>query len=131
MLRRRLLTLAALAAAAPAAAFAKSEKKRGGGLTFMQLPALSAYVGRPDGRRGVLTVEAGLDITDPYLRQRAGASMPRLRAGYVQILQIYATGLPPGRIPSPEAIGTEMQRETDRLLGKKGAKVLLGTIMIN
>ncbi|MET0295243.1 MAG: hypothetical protein ABW042_09530 [Phenylobacterium sp.] len=125
-----LLALAA-AAAVPQLAAAAAEKKKGGGLTFLQLPALTSYVVRPDGRRGVLTVEAGLDIPDGGLHAYAETAGPRLRAAYVQILQTYASGLPAGRPPNPDAIGAQMQRETDRLLGRTGARVLLGTIMVN
>lgn len=132
MQRRLFLLAAGLAAAAPAVAGASArEKKKGGGFTFMQLPTLTSTVVRRDGRRGVLTVEAGLDVPDPYLRARADDSRPRLRAAYVQMLQTYATGLPPGTPPNPDTIGREMQRETDRVLGKPGARLLLGTIIIN
>ena len=98
--RRRLLSLAALAAALPAAAQAsgggeKSEKKKGGGLSYLQLPTLTATIMRVDGRRGVLTVETGIDIPDVAMRARAELLAPRFRAGFVQTLQIYASGLTP------------------------------------
>nr|QQZ50649.1 Tat pathway signal protein [Phenylobacterium glaciei] len=79
--RRRLLSLAALAAALPAAAQAsgggeKTEKKKGGGLSYLQLPTLTATIMRVDGRRGVLTVETGIDIPDVALRARAELLAP-------------------------------------------------------
>lgn len=133
MPRRRTLLAAAVLAAAPAAALAasKREKKAVGGLTFVQLPAVTSTVRTPNGRRGVLTVEVGLDISDARLRARAEASQPRLRAAFAQLLQTYATGLPPGSPPSADTLGREMQRETDRVLGQKGARLLLGTVMVN
>ena len=132
MPHRRTLLAAALAAA-PAAALAasKREKKAVGGLTFLQLPTITSTVVQPNGRRGVLTVEAGLDIPDAHLRERAEASQPRLRAAFAQRLQTYATGLPPGSPPNADTLSREMQRETDRVLGRAGARLLLGTVMVN
>ena len=75
-----LLLAASVAVAAPA------EKKKGGGDTFVQLPTLTASIFHPDGRRGVLTVDVGLDIPDGGLRQRASISVPLLRAAYTQAL---------------------------------------------
>lgn len=133
MPRRRSLLIATLLMALPGAALAASprEKKAIGGLTFVQLPAVNSSVRQPNGRRGILTVEAALDIPDPKLRQRAQASQPRLRAAYAQMLQTYATGLPPGSPPNADTLSREMQRETDRVLGGKGARLLLGTVMVN
>jgi hypothetical protein len=86
---------------------------------------------RPGGRRGVLQVEAGLDVPDGGLRGRAEASQPRLRDAYVRFLLTYANSMPAGTPPNPEIIGTALQRATDQVLGKPGAKLLLGTILVN
>jgi len=122
--------LVLLAAASPATA-AGGEKKKGGGVSFVQLPPLAAVVVRPDGRRGVMTVETGVDVKDPALHARATASVPRLRAAYVAAVQTHALGLPPGAAPQADRLAAQLQRETDRVLGKPGAKLLLGTILIN
>ena len=129
------MSLAALAAALPAGARAsgggeKTEKKKGGGLSYLQLPTLTATIMRVDGRRGVLTVEAGIDIPDPALRAKADLLAPRFRAGFVQSLQIYASGLEPASPPNADFIARELQRETDRVLGR-GGRLLLGTILVN
>jgi hypothetical protein len=134
--RRRLMSLAALAAALPVAAQAsgggeKTEKKKGGGLSYLQLPTLTATIMRPDGRRGVLTVETGIDIPNTDQRAKADLLIPRFRAGFVQALQIYASGLSPSTAPNAEFIARELQRETDRVLGGPGGKLLLGTILVN
>jgi hypothetical protein len=133
-----LIILAALGAmlvllqAAPAAASsAEGEKKKGGGESFVPVRALTATVMRSNGRRGVLTVECGLDIADNNLRTRAEASLPRLRDAYVRFLLTYGGAVPAGSPPSPEIIGGALQRATDQVLGKPGAKVLLGTILVN
>jgi hypothetical protein len=86
---------------------------------------------RPDGRRGVLTVETGIDVKDPALHARADALGPRLRDAYVGAIQSHARGLGPGSPPNADRLAAELQRETDRVLGKPGAKLLLGSIILN
>ena len=132
MLRRQILALIiAAAAAGPALANGGEEKKKGGGASFIQIPTLTATVIRADGRRGVLTVETGIDVPDNSLHGRAEQSQPRLRAAYNQILQTYAAGLSPGSVPNADYLSRELQRQTDMVLGKKGARLLLGTILMN
>jgi len=122
------LLACALLAAAPAYA---GEKKKGGGLSYLQLAPLAATVTRPDGRRGVLTVEAGIDAKDEALYARAQMSMPRLRAALVTVVQNHAQGMGPGAAPSADRLAGEMQRATDRVLGRAGGRVLLGTLLVN
>jgi len=111
---------------------AEGEKKKGGGLSYIQFPALTASITRATGGRGVLTVELGLDVPgDNSLHDRALASEPRLRDAYVRYLQIYASALTPASPPNPDAIGEALQRSTDQVLGKPGAKLLLGTVLVN
>lgn len=135
MHRRRLLAAVlaapALMAAGSVQASAPAEKKKGGGLTFIQIPALTATIMRAQGRRGVLTVETGLDVADNNLHARAEASQPRLRAAFLQSLQTYAGGLSVGSPPNADYLARELQRQTDRVLGRPGAKLLLGTILIS
>jgi flagellar basal body-associated protein FliL len=135
----RLVTLCLLIASAAllttaradASAAGGGEKKKGGGESFIQFPTLTASLIRPGGRRGVLTVEAGLDVRDGALRSRAESSFPRLRDAYVRYLTTYAATVPPGGPPNPDTIAVALQRSTDQVLGKPGAKLLLGTVMIN
>ena len=124
------LTVAALLGSA-ASASEGGEKKKGGGLSYIQMPALTATIVRPTGKRGVLTVELGLDVPDQKLHDRAAASTPRLRDAYIRYLQAYASTIPPAGLPNPDAIGASLQRSTDQVLEKPGAKLLLGTIMVN
>lgn len=133
MQRRHLLTFAALlvAPALIAAAPAKDEKKKGGGASFIQINTLTATVIRANGRRGILTVESGLDIPNEKLRAKANSVVPRIRAAFVQVLQIYASGMTPGTIPNAEILTLLLQREADQVLGQKGARLLLGTMLIN
>jgi hypothetical protein len=133
MNRRRVLGLAGLALLAPGGALASggSEKKKGGGSSFIQLPTTTATIVRPNGRRGVMTVETGVDAADPKVRDLAQASLPRLRAAYAQTLRTYAAGLPANRVPDADFLARTLQRDTDRVIGRSGAKLLLGAIMIN
>jgi hypothetical protein len=134
MQRRAILTaLAVLAAALPsgADASAKAEKKKGGGESYIQLQTLTATTIRATGRRGVLTVEAGIDIPDGSLRAYANSVLPRLRAAYVQVVQIYGAGLSPDTAPNADFLANELQRETDRVLGRKGARLLLGSVLVS
>ena len=117
--------------AGPLAARAAEVKKKGGGLSFIQLPTLTATILRETGRRGVMTVEVGVDVANPALRSFADMSQPRLRAAYLLVLQAYASGLAEGAPPDADYIATILQRETDRTLGKPGAKLLVGSILVN
>ena len=126
---RRLL-LAALIAALATPAFAGE----GGGkpkTTFVEVRPLTATMIRTNGRRGALTVEVGLDVPDPALNLRATQSIPLLRDAYVRIIQAYALGLTPGSTPSADYLAITLQRETDRVLKRKGAKLLLGAVLVN
>ncbi|MBI1404594.1 MAG: hypothetical protein GC145_00540 [Caulobacter sp.] len=128
----RRLALAALLALLPGVAAASGgEKKKGGGVSFVQIQTLTTSILRRNGSRGVMTMEVGIDVPDEKLRSLAAQSTPRLRAAYAQVLQIYASGLPAATPPDPDYLAQKMQRETDRLLGKPGAKLLVGTILVN
>ena len=129
----RRLALAAALALLPtvAAASGGEEKKKGGGVQFLQIKAILATILRRDGTRGVVTVECGLDVPDEKLRALADQSQPRLRAAFAGFIQAYAGGLPAAGVPDADYIARELQRLTDATLKKKGAKLLLGTILVN
>jgi hypothetical protein len=129
--RRLILALLLTLGLAVPALADEGEKKKGGGETFVTLPTLTATTVRPTNRHGVLTVEAGLDIADKGLRERAEDSKPRLRDAYVDALQTQAAAIAPGAAPDPDAIAAALQRATDRVLGKSGARLLIGTVMVN
>jgi hypothetical protein len=140
MLRRRLLACliaspalsgAGLSFAAAHGGEEKGAKKKGGGQDFIQLPTLTANATRANGRRGVLTVEGGLDIREGALRTKAQSSIPRLRAAYTETLQAQAAAIQPGSPPNPDALVLALQRTTDVVLGKPGARFLIGAVMIN
>lgn len=136
MIRRRFLLAAALAPAiAPGVAAAssslKDEKKKGGGLNFIQIQTLTATIERQGGQRGVITVETGIDVPDSKLHARAEQSLPRLRSAYLSFLQVYVAGLSRGAPVNADYLAVALQRQTDTVLGKPGAKLLLGSILMN
>jgi hypothetical protein len=132
--RRALLGLAALtlSAAASAAAPARARSEGGGAstTTFIALPTVTATILRPNGRRGVLTVEIGVDVADPALNTRAQQSTPRLSAAYNTVVQRTASAMLPGAPPNVERMVTQLQAATDATLGRAGARLLIGSVMV-
>ncbi len=133
-MRRRLISLALLAALAlpgaslSSAALAEEKKAK---QPYLQLETLAASVNKGGGRHGVITVEVGIDAREAGLRDKLDLYVPLLRSAYVSVLQPYALGLPPGAPPNADYIAMALQRETDRVLGRKGARLLLGSILVN
>lgn len=130
MRRRRLLLLALLAVAGPALA-APEAKKKGGGASYLQLPSVTATVLRANRQYGVLMVDVGIDTPDPALRRRVEQSVPLLRDAFVREMAIYAPSIAPGGAPNPDRLGDQLQKAVDRILGRPGAHVLLGSILVN
>ena len=131
MHRLILTALAASALLAPVSLRAQEEGGPKAKQPYLSMPAVAVSVLRPDRRRGVLTVEVGVDVRDAALRNRIGLYQPLLNSAYVSALQPYALGLSPGELPNADYISLTLQRETDRVLGRKGAKLLLGSILTN
>ena len=134
MFNRRALILAlSLTAACPAAALASGKEKKeetdGGSEPYIELPTLTATAIRAGGRRGVLTVQATLNIPDPVKRAKATKLLPRLMDAYVTALQAWAYQMIPGSTPNIDLMSRAMQQATDRVMGP-GARVLLGGVMI-
>src|SRR4051794_39595273 len=108
MKRRQILGLIAMAAApallsAPPAQAGGEAKKHTGGESYVSFNTLTGTLTR-GSRRGVLTVDCGLDVPDPKLRAFAEQSLPRLRAAFVQVVLTYAAGLPGSAPPNPDLI---------------------------
>lgn len=107
------------------------EKKNSGSTPYVRMRALNVNILRSTGARTIVTMELGLFVTDPSLLKRTEASTPRLQAAFGQIVQGYMVGLPTGTIPNADYLAQLMQKETDRIVGQRGVKLLLGTIIIN
>ncbi|MBX7248589.1 MAG: Tat pathway signal protein [Caulobacteraceae bacterium] len=131
---RRLIVAATLLAPTLVTGVAQAsegkERKKGGGANFVQIPTLTASLLKADNRRGVLTVEAGVDTPSPALRARVASLQPRLRDGYNAYLARFAAALRPGFVPDADLLARELQGLTDRIAGR-GCRLLLGTILIN
>lgn len=135
MNRRALFSLAPLAGAALALAAVPavaSEEKSGAAPkdSYIRFPALTATIIRPDGRRGVMTIELGIDVPDTDLRTQAALDMPRLRSAYNIVAQQAAAALRPGDPPDVERLSHDLAVATFMTLRKRGATVLLGTVMV-
>lgn len=140
MRRRDLIALIVMAGSAPRVALAAKEekkaskgdaKKKSGGENYIPINPIIATTNKAGGRRGVLSVDCGLEVEDPKLKSFAELSLPRLRAAYVQAMQTYAAGLPSGSEPNVDLISQALQRQTDLILKRPGAKFLLGAVITN
>ncbi|HYE01062.1 MAG TPA: Tat pathway signal protein [Alphaproteobacteria bacterium] len=98
--------------------------------SYLRLPTITANVRRPGGGRGVMTVETGVDTPDAALRTRVAQSQPRLRAAYAAVVQQAANAMLPGAPPDVERLVAQLQAATDRTLGRRGARLLIGTVMV-
>ena len=99
---------------------------------FVPLAPLTATLQADYRLRGILQIEAGLEIPDSRLRARAEEMMPRLHNAYVTQLSIYAgANYRYGEMPDAERISMMLQRATDEVLGQEGARVLLGMVVIH
>ena len=72
-----------------------------------------------------------MNLPEGALRERANISQPRLRAAYIQFLETYAGSLSPGAPPDADYVARSLQQQTNNVLGRAGAKLLIGTILIN
>jgi flagellar basal body-associated protein FliL len=109
--------------------------KTGGGgaaaqATYLRLPTITANVLRSGGRRGVMTVETGVDTPDAALRTRVAQSAPRLRAAYAAVVQQSANAMLPGTPPDVERLVAQLQAATNTVVGRAGARLLIGTVMV-
>ena len=129
MERRALLGLAVVATAASTSARASSGGPAPSAATYIRLPVITASILQANGRRGVLTIETGVDVPDANLRTRAQQSAPRLRAAYNTAAQRFANGLRPGVVPDIDQLSAQLQAATNATLGRPGARLLLGTVM--
>ena len=98
--------------------------------SYLRLPTITANVIRPGGRRGVMTVETGIDTADAALRTRVAQSAPRLRAAYAAVVQQAAAALLPGAPPDVERLVAQLQAATNATMGRAGARLLIGTVMV-
>jgi len=132
MNRRTLcLSLLMVGAQAAAKAHAEEEKKKGGGKGYTQFPMITVFTQANATHHGTLSVDMGLYTDDTRLQTQIKAYMPRLQDAYLSRLQGYANGLSRNSLADPDYVSLQLQQATDRVLGRGGAKVLLGSVLLN
>jgi flagellar basal body-associated protein FliL len=92
------------------------------------------YTSIVDGDRpvGLLMVGIGLDVPNAALRGKVTEVMPRLRDAYVRSLIGFSTAsVRVWRQPDVAGMADRLQRVTDRVLQRKGARVLLAQVAIH
>jgi hypothetical protein len=130
--RRALIGLALVAASAGSASASPPPSDEGGAPphSYINLNSINGSLVRASGRRGILTVDVGIDVPDMELRAAAAAAGPRLRAEMAQVVQRFAAALRPGEPPDVHRLSSELQFAANQALGRRGARVLLGTVMV-
>jgi len=126
--RRALLGLSKSPKAGPQRISGGGGGAKAGG--YMRLATATAATPMVTGRRAIMTVETGLDIHDAALFARAQQSQPRLNAAYSAVVQREAAQMRPGFAPDVERLAAALQTATDRTLGRAGARLLIGTVMV-
>ncbi len=138
-MQRRALLIACLAVFAASAAVPLSAtagghgepKKKGGGEGFTQFPMLTVFTSGSGHRHGTLSVDMGLYATDPKMVDRIKLYMPRLKDAYISRLQGYASNLTSSSLADADYLSTQLQTVTNQVLGVAGAKVLIGSVLLN
>ncbi len=132
MHRRRFLARLVLSTAFLAGpALASEPKKKGGGPGYTQFPMLNVFTASQAGRHGNLSLDMGLYAKDPKMVDRIKLYMPRLKDAYISRLQAYAANLTPSSMVDADYLSAQLQAATDAVLGQTGAKVLIGSILLN
>jgi flagellar basal body-associated protein FliL len=125
---RALLSLAiALALFAGSTAFATAPAKRAAlPDEFVPFDAITVSVLERMRVRGFLTVEFGLYVSDRKLRDEIDTSRRALKDAYIRVLADYGADVANvSAAPDVAGIAVRLQRVTDSVLGKAGARVLL------
>ncbi|MGA9657874.1 MAG: Tat pathway signal protein [Asticcacaulis sp.] len=110
---------------------ASAPKKKGGGTGYTQFSTLSVFTAARRRRHGTLSVDMGLYSDDPKLVDLILLYQPRLKDAYITRLQAYAIGLGSNSLVDVAYISDQLQKATDAVLPQKGAKVLLGSVLLN
>jgi hypothetical protein len=132
MHRRRLLACLLVSGAVLAMpALASEPKKKGGGPGYTQFPMMNVFTSAQGGRHGNLSLDMGLYANDPKMVDRIKLYMPRLKDAYISRLQAYSANLNTSSMVDADYLAVQLQNATDAVLGRKGAKVLIGSILLN
>ncbi len=129
--RSLLIALSGCLALAALPVHAAEEKKKGGGKGYTQFPLITVFTSANASRHGTMSVDMGLYTDDDKLSAQIKSYMPRLQDAYLSRMQAYAGTLNTRSLADPDLVTSQLQQATDRVLGHAGAKVLLGSVLLN
>jgi hypothetical protein len=97
--------------------------------SYIMLPPMYATIMDGEHPAGMLLVAIGLDIPDPKLRAVAEDAMPVLRDAYLRnVISFTWTHARVAQQPDVVDIANRLQRVTDKVLRREGARVLLAQV---
>ncbi len=97
--------------------------------SYLMIDPIYTTIMDGDKTDGLLMVGIGLDVPDAELRAQTEQAMPVLRDVYVRSLMAFsATSVRPWRQPDVGAMADRLQRATDRVLRRPGARILLAQV---
>lgn len=92
---------------------------------------LRASITRGTKLKGILAVDAGLDIPDSKARKKAEATKPRLMSAMRDAVLAYANlSYKVGAPPDADLLKARMQKAVDGVIGPGQAKVALASVII-
>lgn len=98
---------------------------------YIPVPGLAATISSKHSVAGILQVDAGIEVKDAKLRQRAIGNMPRLRDAMLSAVADYVGSYyVAGSVPNPVLIKRRLQTNVDRVLGAGVAKITLANVMV-
>ena len=141
-IRFALLALAAAFAAAPSfankpppvetkAAGNPEAKRITGSESYVATFGLRASIARDFRIKGVLAVDAGLDVPDAAARKRVEALKPRVVSSMREaVLSYVSLSYVVGNSPDTEILRIRMQKAVDGVLGPGKAQVMLASVIV-
>ena len=127
-----LAVLVAFALALPAAAADKKKTavhKITQSVSYLMIDPIYTTIMDNNKPTGLLMIGIGLDVPNTDLRGQTEQVMPVLRDAYVRaLLEFTATSVRSWRQPDVGEIADRLQRVTDRMLRRPGARILLAQV---
>ena len=127
-----LAVLVVFALALPAAAADKKKTavhKITQSVSYLMIDPIYTTIMDNNKPTGLLMIGIGLDVPNADLRGQTEQVMPVLRDAYVRaLLEFTATSVRSWRQPDVGEIADRLQRVTDRMLRRPGARILLAQV---
>jgi len=115
----------------PAAKPDPSATRVTGSANYMPTFGLRASITRGNKVRGVLAVDAGIDVPDAKLRKQIEATKPRLMSAMRDAVLAYANlSYTVGAPPDADLLKSRMQKAVDAQIGPGKAKVALASVLV-